>query len=179
MVGQPGRLLTKGRLLRAVWGTAYADEGHYLHVYVSRLRRKLACGRPVSGVAGGFITAEPGVGYRIGEPSSRLPRTRNIERSLSGPRRPARPFPLGARPTVEAWTSTDPIAIARRPADLIDADLTEVDAAIALVASGAARRVSPGRAAVAGDRRCRRLSPTPRPQAVRVPDSIAHAGPRR
>ena len=26
MVGQPGRLLTKGRLLRAVWGTAYADE---------------------------------------------------------------------------------------------------------------------------------------------------------
>ncbi len=66
MVGQPGRLLTKGRLLRAVWGTAYADEGHYLHVYVSRLRRKLASADP-SGVAGGFITAEPGVGYRIGE----------------------------------------------------------------------------------------------------------------
>ena len=42
MMAQPGRLLTKGRLLRAVWGTAYADEAHYLHVYVSRLRRKLA-----------------------------------------------------------------------------------------------------------------------------------------
>jgi two-component system, OmpR family, KDP operon response regulator KdpE len=66
MAGQPGRLLTKGRLLRAVWGTAYADEGHYLHVYVSRLRRKLASADP-SGVAGGLITAEPGVGYRIGE----------------------------------------------------------------------------------------------------------------
>ncbi len=44
MIAQPGRLLTKGRLLRAVWGTAYTDEGHYLHVYVSRLRRKLARG---------------------------------------------------------------------------------------------------------------------------------------
>jgi hypothetical protein len=37
---------------------------------------------------------------------------------------------------------TDPIAIARRPTDLIDADLAEVDTAILLVASGAARRVS-------------------------------------
>ena len=46
MIAQPGRLLTKGRLLRAVWGTAYADEGHYLHVYVSRLRRKLGGRRP-------------------------------------------------------------------------------------------------------------------------------------
>ena len=46
MIGQPGRLLTKGRLLRAVWGTAYADEAHYLHVYVSRLRRKLDAADP-------------------------------------------------------------------------------------------------------------------------------------
>lgn len=67
MAGQPGRLLTKGRLLRAVWGSAYADEGHYLHVYISRLRRKLAVADP-SGRAGQLITAEPGVGYRIGEP---------------------------------------------------------------------------------------------------------------
>ncbi len=66
MVGQPGRLLTKGRLLRAVWGTAYADEGHYLHVYVSRLRRKLAAADP-SGATRDLIVAEPGVGYRIAE----------------------------------------------------------------------------------------------------------------
>jgi two-component system KDP operon response regulator KdpE len=66
IAAHPGRLLTKGRLLRAVWGTAYADEGHYLHVYVSRLRRKLAAADP-SGTAGQLITAEPGVGYRIGE----------------------------------------------------------------------------------------------------------------
>lgn len=67
MIAQPGRLLTKGRLLRAVWGTAYADEGHYLHVYVSRLRRKLEAADPGGG-ASGLITAEPGIGYRISDP---------------------------------------------------------------------------------------------------------------
>ena len=66
MVGQPGRLLTRGRLLRAVWGTAYGSEAHYLHVYVSRLRRKLDATDP-SGQASGLIVAEPGVGYRIAE----------------------------------------------------------------------------------------------------------------
>lgn len=66
MLGHPGRLMTKGRLLRAVWGTAYADEGHYLHVYMSRLRRKLEAADP-SGRVRGLITAEPGIGYRIAE----------------------------------------------------------------------------------------------------------------
>ena len=70
MIAQPGRLLTKGRLLRAVWGTAYADEAHYLHVYVSRLRRKLAAADP-TGAAEGLITAEPGIGYRVGDPTTR------------------------------------------------------------------------------------------------------------
>ena len=70
MIAQPGRLLTKGRLLRAVWGTAYADEAHYLHVYVSRLRRKLAAADP-TGAAAGLITAEPGIGYRVGDPTVR------------------------------------------------------------------------------------------------------------
>jgi two-component system KDP operon response regulator KdpE len=67
MLSQPGRLLTKARLLRAVWGTAYADEGHYLHVYVSRLRRKLAAADP-EGSLRDLILAEPGVGYRVAEP---------------------------------------------------------------------------------------------------------------
>lgn len=67
MLAQPGRLLTRGRLLRAVWGTAYSDEAHYLHVYVSRLRRKLAKADP-SGASAELIQAEPGVGYRIREP---------------------------------------------------------------------------------------------------------------
>ena len=68
MLSQPGRLLTRGRLLRAVWGTAYAEEGHYLHVYVSRLRRKLGEADP-TGAARDLIIAEPGVGYRVRDPS--------------------------------------------------------------------------------------------------------------
>src|SRR5207253_2013045 len=64
MVSQPGRLLTRGRLLRAVWGTAYSDESHYLHVYVSRLRRKLADADP-DGSTGELIVSEPGIGYRV------------------------------------------------------------------------------------------------------------------
>ncbi len=75
MAAQPGRLLTRGRLLRAVWGTAYADEAHYLHVYVSRLRRKLSTADP-RGTAGSLITAEPGLGYRIADPDEDPPRDR-------------------------------------------------------------------------------------------------------
>lgn len=66
MLSQPGRLLTRGRLLRAVWGTAYSEEAHYLHVYVSRLRQKLAQADP-TGDTKDLIVAEPGVGYRIRE----------------------------------------------------------------------------------------------------------------
>ncbi len=36
-----GKLLTHKTILQEVWGHAYADESHYLHVYVSQLRRKL------------------------------------------------------------------------------------------------------------------------------------------
>jgi two-component system KDP operon response regulator KdpE len=67
LMGQPGRLVTRGTLLRAVWGRQYVEEDHYLHVYVSRLRRKLAEADP-TGTVRDLITAEPGVGYRIREP---------------------------------------------------------------------------------------------------------------
>jgi two-component system KDP operon response regulator KdpE len=63
---QPGRLVTRGRLLRAVWGTQYADEAHYLHVHVSQIRRKLAAADPTGSLTG-LIVAEPGVGYRVAE----------------------------------------------------------------------------------------------------------------
>ena len=66
LLANEGRLVTKQRLLRAVWGTAYADEGHYLHVYVSKLRRKLAAADR-DGAIRDLIVAEPGVGYRIAE----------------------------------------------------------------------------------------------------------------
>jgi two-component system KDP operon response regulator KdpE len=59
-----GRLVTHGRLLRAVWGTAYSEEAHYVHVYVSQIRRKINAADP-SGSLGDLIVAEPGVGYRI------------------------------------------------------------------------------------------------------------------
>ncbi len=66
LVAHAGRLVTHGRLLRAVWGSAYSDESHYTHVYVSQIRRKLAAADP-TGAARGLIVAEPGVGYRISE----------------------------------------------------------------------------------------------------------------
>jgi two-component system, OmpR family, KDP operon response regulator KdpE len=62
----PGRVVTKGRLLRAVWGLAYAEESHYVHVYVNRLRRKLAAADPTGSVED-LIATEPGVGYRIAD----------------------------------------------------------------------------------------------------------------
>jgi two-component system KDP operon response regulator KdpE len=62
-----GKLLTHQTILREVWGRAYADESHYLHVYVSQLRRKLEPdpARPR------YILTEPGVGYRLVDPLRR------------------------------------------------------------------------------------------------------------
>lgn len=61
-----GKLLTHSTMLREVWGRAYSDESHYLHVYVSQLRRKIEPDptRPR------YILTEPGAGYRFVE---RLP----------------------------------------------------------------------------------------------------------
>jgi two-component system, OmpR family, KDP operon response regulator KdpE len=59
-----GRVVTKGRLLRAVWGEAYQGEDSYVYVHVSQLRRKLAAADP-DGVLADLIRTEPGVGYRI------------------------------------------------------------------------------------------------------------------
>ena len=64
-----GRLVTHGRLLRAVWGTAYSEEAHYVHVYVSQIRRKLEAADP-DGSLRDLIVAEPGVGYRVAWPLS-------------------------------------------------------------------------------------------------------------
>lgn len=72
LLSQPERVLTRARLLRAVWGTEYAAESHYLHVYVSRLRRKLRDADP-SGAAGRLIEAEPGIGYRLRERPGKVP----------------------------------------------------------------------------------------------------------
>jgi two-component system, OmpR family, KDP operon response regulator KdpE len=67
LVRNEGKLLTRKAILEEVWGHAYADESHYLHVYVSQLRRKLEpeSARPR------YILTEPGVGYRLVDPSRR------------------------------------------------------------------------------------------------------------
>jgi two-component system KDP operon response regulator KdpE len=64
LLAYPGRLVTKGRLLRAVWGEAYQGEDSYVYVHVSQLRRKLAAADP-DGRLHDLIVTEPGVGYRI------------------------------------------------------------------------------------------------------------------
>jgi two-component system KDP operon response regulator KdpE len=57
----PGKLLTHAAILREVWGPQYGRESHYLHVYVSQLRRKIEPDptRPR------YIITEPGAGYRL------------------------------------------------------------------------------------------------------------------
>jgi len=64
LLANAGRLVTKGRLLRAVWGEAYQGEDSYVYVHVSQIRRKLAAADP-DGRLGNWIVTEPGVGYRI------------------------------------------------------------------------------------------------------------------
>jgi two-component system KDP operon response regulator KdpE len=64
LLAHAGRLVTHGRLLRAVWGSAYGAESHYVHVYVSQIRRKLLAADP-TGSVDRLIVAEPGVGYRV------------------------------------------------------------------------------------------------------------------
>jgi two-component system, OmpR family, KDP operon response regulator KdpE len=57
--------LTHSLILREVWGLAYQRESHYLHVYVSQLRRKIEAdpSRPR------YLLTEPGAGYRFVSPS--------------------------------------------------------------------------------------------------------------
>ena len=64
LLAHSGRIVTKGRLLRSVWGAAYQGENSYVYVHVSQLRRKLAAADK-TGALQGLIVTEPGVGYRI------------------------------------------------------------------------------------------------------------------
>jgi two-component system, OmpR family, KDP operon response regulator KdpE len=60
-----GKLLTHPMILREVWGPGYGEESHYLHVYVSQLRRKIEAdpARPR------YLLTAPGAGYRLVRPS--------------------------------------------------------------------------------------------------------------
>jgi two-component system KDP operon response regulator KdpE len=62
-----GKVLTHRQILTAVWGPAHAGDTQYLRVYVGQLRQKIerAPDDPV------IIVTEPGIGYRIAEPTGR------------------------------------------------------------------------------------------------------------
>ena len=61
LVKHSGKVLTHGQVLREVWGPPYADQAHYLHVYMAQLRRKIEAdpARPR------YLLTETGVGYRL------------------------------------------------------------------------------------------------------------------
>jgi two-component system, OmpR family, KDP operon response regulator KdpE len=59
-----GKLLTHRMLLREVWGPAYGDEAHYLHVYVSHLRAKIEQDPSQPQI----LLTEAGAGYRLVDP---------------------------------------------------------------------------------------------------------------
>jgi two-component system KDP operon response regulator KdpE len=61
LIRHAGKVLTHRQLLKEVWGVNYADQSHYVRVYVAQLRQKLEAdpARPR------LILTEPGVGYRL------------------------------------------------------------------------------------------------------------------
>ncbi|MCC6390304.1 MAG: response regulator transcription factor [Bryobacterales bacterium] len=66
LVSHAGKILTHRQLIREVWGgSQYEDTQHLLRVNVSNLRRKIEAdpSRPQ------YIVTEPGVGYRLLQPS--------------------------------------------------------------------------------------------------------------
>jgi two-component system, OmpR family, KDP operon response regulator KdpE len=64
LASHAGKVVTHRQLLCEVWGPAYEQEYHILHVNISNLRRKMEPdpAHPV------FISTEPGVGYRMKTP---------------------------------------------------------------------------------------------------------------
>jgi len=57
----PGRVMTHGQILTAVWGPAHKDDTQYLRVFVGQLRAKIE--RDAS--APSIIRTESGIGYRF------------------------------------------------------------------------------------------------------------------
>lgn len=61
LLKRPGQVITQRQLLNTVWGPGNVDRGHYLRIYVGRLRHKLEIdpAQPV------HLITETGVGYRF------------------------------------------------------------------------------------------------------------------
>jgi two-component system, OmpR family, KDP operon response regulator KdpE len=60
LAANSGKVLTHGYLLGKVWGSDFRQDKEYLHVFIGRLRAKLAPGGPYT-----YITTIPGVGYQL------------------------------------------------------------------------------------------------------------------
>lgn len=80
---QPGRVVTTRELLTRVWGPEYADDVHYIRLYIGYLRAKLEDDPRHPRV----ILNQWGVGYRLAVPEAGAPV-------------PTLPRPAGAGPTL-------------------------------------------------------------------------------
>lgn len=65
LVANAGRVITSTQLLRAVWGPAQTDNGHYLRIYMGHLRHKLE-DDPAQPQ---YLLTETAVGYRLHVPA--------------------------------------------------------------------------------------------------------------
>lgn len=61
MLQHAGRVLTHKQLLKAVWGSSYNEDSHYIRIYVSQLRRKIE----EDPAQPRYILTESGIGYRL------------------------------------------------------------------------------------------------------------------
>jgi len=65
LASNAGKLLTHKYLMQQVWGEAYSDDNQYLRIYIAQLRQKLE----KDPARDQFIINEPGIGYRLEEPT--------------------------------------------------------------------------------------------------------------
>lgn len=61
LLAQPDKVLTQRQLLREVWGAGHSEDGHYLRIYIGRLRQKLE----VNPAQPRHLLTETGIGYRF------------------------------------------------------------------------------------------------------------------
>jgi two-component system, OmpR family, KDP operon response regulator KdpE len=62
-----GKVLTHRQILTAVWGPAHTGDTQYLRVYIGQLRQKIEHQPDDPRI----IVTEPGIGYRVAEPTER------------------------------------------------------------------------------------------------------------
>lgn len=60
LMSYPGQLVKQSELLRNIWGETHQEDGHYLRILVSQLRKKLNDSDEQQ-----LIKTEPGLGYRL------------------------------------------------------------------------------------------------------------------